>query len=57
MNGKMNAVKFYFEQVLDRPKMFSEIPRPKRPLTFPKTLSKKRLKRFSNKQKTQNTFW
>ena len=51
MNGKMNAVKFYFEQVLDKPKMFSEIPRPKRSLTFPKTLSKKEIKKVFEQAK------
>ncbi len=46
MNGKINAVKFYFEQVLNRPKMFFEIPRPKKPLTLPKMLSKKEIKKI-----------
>ncbi|MDG3587524.1 phage integrase N-terminal SAM-like domain-containing protein [Galbibacter pacificus] len=35
MNGKINAIKFYFEQVLHQPKMFFDIPRPKKPLTLP----------------------
>ena len=34
MNGKINAVKFYFEQVLHRPKQFYDIPRPKNHLHF-----------------------
>ncbi len=46
MNGKINAVKFYFEQVLHRPKMFFDIPRPKKPLTLPKMLSKSEVKRL-----------
>ena len=46
MNGKINAIKFYFEQVLHRPKMFFDIPRPKKPQTLPKTLSKKEVKRI-----------
>jgi len=41
MNGKINAIKFYFEQVLHKPKMFFDIPRPKKPLTLPKMLSKR----------------
>jgi len=44
MNGKINAIKFYFEQVLHRPKLFFDIPRPKQPSTLPKLLSKKEVK-------------
>jgi len=44
MNGKINAIKFYFEQVLHRPKMFFDIPRPKKPITLPKMLSKSEVK-------------
>ncbi|MDG1731311.1 MAG: tyrosine-type recombinase/integrase [Algibacter sp.] len=46
MNGKINAVKFYFEQVIHRPKMFFDIPRPKTPSTLPKLLSKYEIKRI-----------
>ncbi|WP_298343588.1 tyrosine-type recombinase/integrase [uncultured Algibacter sp.] len=46
MNGKINAVKFYFEQVIHRPKMFFDIPRPKKPSTLPKLLSKYEIKRI-----------
>lgn len=46
MNGKINAIKFYFEQVLHRPKMFFDIPRPKKPLTLPKMLSKSEVKKL-----------
>jgi len=46
MNGKINAIKFYFEQVLHRPKMFFDIPRPKKPLTLPKMLSKYEVKKL-----------
>jgi len=46
MNGKINAIKFYFEQVLHRPKMFFDIPRPKKPQTLPKRLSKSEIKRI-----------
>ena len=46
MNGKINAIKFFFEQVLHRPKMFFDIPRPKKPLTLPKMLSKHEVKKL-----------
>ena len=45
MNGKINAIKFFFEQVLHQPKMFFDIPRPKKPITLPKMLSKAEVKR------------
>ncbi len=43
MNSKINAIKFYFEQVLHQPQMFFDIPRPKKPLLLPKTLTKKEI--------------
>ncbi len=46
INGKINAIKFYFEQVLHRPKMFFDIPRPKKPQTLPKMLSKSEVKKL-----------
>lgn len=46
MNGKINAVKFYFEKVLHEPKMFFDIPRPKKPSKLPKMLSKAEIKRL-----------
>lgn len=46
MNGKINAIKFFFEQVLHRPKMFFDIPRPKKPRTLPKMLSKTEVKKL-----------
>ena len=39
MHSRINAVKFYFEQVLKREKFFFEIPRPKKPLTLPNVLA------------------
>lgn len=48
INGKINAIKFYFEQVLHRPKMFFDIPRPKKPLTLSKMLSKSEVKKLFN---------
>ena len=44
LNGKINAIKFYFEQVLHRPKMFFDIPRPKQLTKLPKLLSKREIK-------------
>lgn len=46
MNGKINAIKFYFEQVLHQPKMFFDIPRPKKPQTLPKMLSVTEIKKI-----------
>lgn len=48
MNGKINAIKFYFEQVLHRDRMFFDIPRPKKPSTLPKLLSRKEVKAIIN---------
>lgn len=45
LHGKMNALKFYFEKVCNQPKMFLDIPRPKKPSTLPKLLSKKEIVR------------
>ena len=46
LNGKINAIKFYYEQVLHQPRMFFDIPRPKKPITLPKHLSKNEIKRL-----------
>ena len=46
IHSRMNALKFYFEQVLHRDKFFFDIPRPKRPLQLPKILSEIELKRM-----------
>ncbi|WP_452222669.1 tyrosine-type recombinase/integrase [Lacinutrix chionoecetis] len=51
MNGKINAVKFYFEKVKQQPQMFFDIPRPKKPVTLPKMLSKNEVKRLFNEVK------
>jgi len=51
MNGKINAIKFYFEQVLHKPKMFFDIPRPKKPITLPKMLSKKEIQNLFSQVK------
>lgn len=39
LNSRINAVKFYFEKVLKRPRFFIDIPRPKKQLQLPKLLS------------------
>ncbi len=41
LHSRLNALKFYYEQVLHREKFFVEIPRPKKPSTLPKVLSQK----------------
>ena len=43
IHSRMNALKFYYEEVLKREKMFFEIPRPKKPLLLPKVLSKEEI--------------
>ncbi len=39
IHSRINAVKFYFEQVLHREQMFISVPRPKRPLKLPNVLA------------------
>ena len=39
LHSRINAIKFYYEQVLRKPKMFIDIPRPKKPLLLPKSLN------------------
>ncbi|MBL7777774.1 MAG: site-specific integrase [Chitinophagales bacterium] len=41
IHSRMNAVKFYFEQVLKREKLFVDIPRPKKHSMLPKVIDKK----------------
>ncbi|WP_052910836.1 tyrosine-type recombinase/integrase [Riemerella anatipestifer] len=43
INSRINAIKFYFEQVLHRKKMFFDIPRPKKKKQLPKSLNKKQI--------------
>ncbi|HMG67054.1 MAG TPA: phage integrase N-terminal SAM-like domain-containing protein [Chitinophagaceae bacterium] len=40
LHSRINALKFYYEQVLKRDKFFWEIPRPKKGNLLPKVLSK-----------------
>lgn len=48
LHSRLNALKFYFEQVLKREKFFWEIPRPKRPLQLPKLLNEVELRKLFN---------
>ncbi|HEX6849708.1 MAG TPA: site-specific integrase [Chitinophagaceae bacterium] len=43
LHSRINALKFYYEQVLSRPKFFWEIPRPKKAVQLPKVLSKEEI--------------
>ncbi len=42
-HSRLNALKFYFEQVLGREKFFFEIPRPKKALKLPKVISEEKI--------------
>jgi len=42
-HSRLNALKFYFEQVLGREKFFWEIPRAKRPKKLPKVISEEKI--------------
>jgi site-specific recombinase XerD len=42
----MNAIKFYFEQVLGKDKFFMEIPRPKKPSKLPKVIDMNNVKKM-----------
>lgn len=46
--SRINALKFYYEEVLGREKMFIEMPRPKRRLILPKVLGENELARLFN---------
>lgn len=48
LHSKINALKFYYEQVLHREKFFWEIPRPKKPLLLPKLLNEIELRKLFN---------
>jgi site-specific recombinase XerD len=48
LHSRINALKFYYEQVLGRQKFFWEIPRPKRHLILPKLLNEYELGRPFN---------
>ena len=48
INSRMNALKFFYEQVLKREKFFWEIPRPKKPGLLPKVMGEAELSRLFN---------
>ena len=43
IHSRMNALKFYYEQVLGRDKFFWEIPRPKKPFQLPRVISEEKV--------------
>jgi site-specific recombinase XerD len=47
-HSRLNALKFYFEQVLGKDKFFWDIPRAKKPVILPKLLNEKELTRLFN---------
>ena len=46
LHSRLNALKFYFEQVLHREKLFVDIPRPQKHSQLPKTIHQKDIKRM-----------
>lgn len=48
IHSRMNALKFYYEQVLGREKFFWEIPRPKKAFILPKVLGEDELRKLFN---------
>lgn len=57
LHSRINAIKYYYEQVLHKEKMFFDIPRPKKPLLLPGVFSKEEIVTIINsvnniKQKT-----
>jgi site-specific recombinase XerD len=46
IHSRINAVKFYYEQVLRRERFLIEIPRPKKPLQLPKVIAPADIKRL-----------
>lgn len=48
LHSRINALKFYYEQVLGRERFFWNIPRPKRPIQLPKLLNEDELARLFN---------
>ena len=46
MHSRLNAIKFYYENVLEQDKILWEIPRAKRPFILPRVLSEAELKRM-----------
>lgn len=48
LHSRINAMKFYYEQVLHKEKFFWDIPRPKKPQLLPRLLSETELARLFN---------
>lgn len=48
LHSRINAIKFYFEQVLKRERFFWEIPRPKKPSQLPKLLNEEEIEKLFN---------
>jgi integrase/recombinase XerD len=48
VHSRLNALKFYYEQVLGKEKMFFEMPRPKKPLQLPKVLGESEVGKLFN---------
>jgi site-specific recombinase XerD len=46
LNNHINAIKFYYEQVLNKERMLFTLPRPKKPIQLPKVLSEAELERL-----------
>ena len=46
LHSRLNAIKFYYEQVLEQDRILWDIPRAKRPFILPKVLSEAELKRM-----------
>lgn len=46
LHSRLNALKFYYEQVLGQDKFFWEIPRPKKPLQLPRVLGQEEIGRM-----------
>jgi len=47
-HSRLNALKFYYEQVLVKEKFFFDIPRPKKPVQLPKLLNENEIARLFN---------
>jgi site-specific recombinase XerD len=48
LHSRINALKFYYEQVLGKEKFFWEIPRPKKPVRLPRLLNEDELAKLFN---------
>ncbi len=46
LHSRINAIKFYFEQVLGRDTLFFDIPRPKKPSILPRSINIEEIKRL-----------